>query len=293
MGPTRWWVCGRNYLLFDEMEGTLPSRFIEDVDDDVTHEAEAVADALFVDLVGGSFEGPVDEEWTAYDVLAWNEAPVAAVEAFGAVVAHGEDLAGRDDEVAVLNVAGELVGPAGGDVAVVVGGDGGEVVAVGIESVLGIVVVGWHAGVGLVLRDAVEVDDAVAEVDAVAGDADGALDEEEIRLAGLEEDDDVAAADVAIEDEGRPFGGRGEGDAIYQDVVADEQGFDHAGGGDLEVLEDEGHHEETDGEDGADGGEGLEWGFGLLLLVDVGNGGFGCDGFGQKSSPQIQLSVYR
>ena len=275
------------------MERTLPSCFVEDVNDDVGHETEAVADTLLVDLVGGSFKGPVDEERAAYDVFAWNEAPVAAVEAFCAVVAHGEDFAGRDNEVAILDVAGKLVGPTGGDVAVVVWRDGGEVVAVGIEGVLGVVVVGGHAGVGLVLRDTVEVDDAVAEMDAVAGDADGALDEEEIRHAGLEEDDNVAAANIAIKGEGRPLCRRGERDAVYQDVVADEQGFDHAGRGDFEVLEDEGHHEETDGEDGADGGEGLEWGFGLLLLGDVGDGGFGCDGFGQDSSPQVQLSVYR
>ena len=275
------------------MERALPACLVEDVDENVAHEAETIAYALLVDLVGGGLERPVDEEGAAYDVLAWDEAPVAAIKAFGAVVAHGEDFAGGDDEVAVLDVAGEFVGPAGGDVAVVVGGDGGKVVAVGIEGVLGIVVVDGHAGVWLVLRDAVEVDDAVAEMDSVAGDADGALDEEEIRLAGLEEDDDVAALDVAIEGEGRPLGGRGEGDAVDEDVVADEEGVDHRGRGDLEVLEDEGHDEETDGEDGADGGEGLKWSFGLFLLGDVGGGGFGCDGFGQDSSPQIHLSVYR
>jgi hypothetical protein len=280
-------------LLLDEMEGALPACLVEDVDEDVAHEAEAIADALLVDLVGGGLEGPVDEEGAAYDVLARDEAPVAAVETFGAVVAHGEDFAGRDGEITVLNVAREFVTPAGGDVAVVVGRNGWEVVAVRIEGVLGIVVVDGHACVGLVLCDTVEVDDAVAEVDAVAGNADGAFDEEEIRLAGLEEDDDVAALDVAIEGEGRPFRGRGEGDAVDEDVVADEESLDHAGRGDLEVLEDEGHDEETDGEDGADGGEGLEWSFGLFLLGDVGGGGFGCDGFGQDSSPQIHLSVYR
>jgi len=266
------------------MKRALPACLVEDVNDDVSHEAETLAYALLVDLVGGSVEGPVDEEGATYDVFARDKTPVAAVEAFGAVVAHGEDLAGRDDEISILNVAGKLIGPAGGDVAIVVGRDGRKVVAIGIEGVLGVVVVGGHAGVGLVLRDAVEVDDTVAEMDAVAGYADGALNEEEIRLAGLEEDDDVAAADIAIEGEGCPLCRRGKGDAVYQDVVADEQRLHHGGGGDLEVLEDEGHHEETDGEDGADGSEGFERGLGLLLLSDVG-GGFGGDGFGQDSSP--------
>ncbi len=49
---------------------------------------------------------------------------------------------------------------------------------------------------------------------------------------------------------------------------------DHGGGGDFEVLEDEGHDEEADGEDAADGGEGLERCLGALgrswlLLCDV------------------------
>ncbi len=116
VGPARWDESRRRNLLFDEMERAFPACLVEDVDDDVDHEAEALADALLVDLVGGGFEGPVDEEGAADDVFARDEAPVAAIEAFGAVVAHGEDFAGGDDEVAVLDVAGELVGPAGGDV---------------------------------------------------------------------------------------------------------------------------------------------------------------------------------
>src|SRR5579859_436320 len=120
------------------MEGPLPAGLVEDVDDDMPHEADALADALFVDLVGGGLEGPVDEHGAAYDVFAGDEAPVAAVERLGAVVAHGEDLAGGHDEVAVDDVAGKLVGPGGGDAVVGAGGDGGEVVAIGLEGVLGV-----------------------------------------------------------------------------------------------------------------------------------------------------------
>ena len=276
------------------MEGAAPAGFAEEVKDDVADETDALADGLFVDLVGGGFKGPVDEHGAADDVFARDEAPEAAVEALGAVVAHGEDLAGRDDEVAVLNVVGEFVGPACGDLIVGAGRNGGKVVAVGLEGVLGVVVGDGHAGVGFVLRDAVEVDDAVAEMDLVARDADGALDEEEVGFAGFEEDDDVAAADVAIEDEGRPFCGRSEGDAVDEDVVADEEGLDHRGRGDLEVLEDEGHDEETDGEDGADGGEGLERGLGMVLLLGrfevVRFGGYGVGQDGLSGDAGISVS---
>ena len=87
-----------------------------------------------------------------------------------------------------------------------IGRDAGEVVAVEIEGVLGVAVVDGHGGVRLILGDAVEVYDAVAQMDAVAGEADAALDQIEVGGlgVGLEEDNDVAAADVAMVDEGSP-----------------------------------------------------------------------------------------
>ena len=247
------------------MEGAIPAGLVEDVGEDVDHEPEALADAVFINLIGGSFKGPVYEHRAADDVFPRHEAPEAAIQALGAVVAHGKNIAGRNDEVAVLNVIGEIVGPAGSDVVAVGGRDAGKVVAIGAIGVLGVAVVHGHASVGFVLGDAVQVDDTVAEMDVVAGDGDGALDQEEVRLAGLEEDDDIAALDVAIEDEGCPGGGRSERDTIDQNVIADKQGLLHGGGGDFEVLEDEGHDEETDGEDGADRGQGLERGLGVVV----------------------------
>ena len=275
------------------MERSLPACLVEDVEEDVAHEADALANALLVDLVGRGFKGPVDEHGAADDVFPGYESPETAVEAFGAVVSHGEDLAGRNDEIAIDDVVGEFVGPAGSDLIVGARWDSGKVVAISVEGVLGVVVRGWHASLGFVLRNTIKIDDAVAKMDSVAGNTNRALDEEEVRFAGFEEDDDVAAANVAIEGEGSPLRRRGEGDAVNEDVIADEQRLDHGRGGDFEVLEDEGHDEETDGEDGADGGQGLKGGLGTILL-----GGFdlvccGCDGVGQKRSPAMQLPVYR
>jgi hypothetical protein len=85
-------------------------------------------------------------------------------------------------------VVGQVDGPEEALLAAAFGLDagkvGGEVVAVGAVGVVGVAVVAGHAGVGLVLGDAVEVDDAVAEVDAVAGDGDAALDQVEVGLRG-------------------------------------------------------------------------------------------------------------
>ena len=107
-------VSGRR--LADDVEGAAPAGLVEDVDEDVAHEGDAVGDGGLVDLVGGGLEGPVDEHGPADDVFAGDESPEAAVEGLGAVVAHGEDFAGWDDEVAVDDVVGQVERPVGGDV---------------------------------------------------------------------------------------------------------------------------------------------------------------------------------
>ena len=70
-------------------------------------------------------------------------------------------------------MGGEVKGPLGGDVGSAGGWDGREVVAVGV-----VVGVGRLGCVGFVLGDSVEIDDAAAKVDAVAGDSDDSFNED-------------------------------------------------------------------------------------------------------------------
>jgi len=191
----------------DAVEGSGPAGFVEEVDELVDGGLGLIGQGFFFDAGVGNINGPVDEERAADDVLSRDKAPEAAVHAVGAVVAHDEVVAGRDDEIFALHVVWEVDGPHGGDVGLVRGCDGRKIVDVGVVSVgrgLG--------GLRLVLCDAVEVDDAVAEVDAVTGDADEALDEGDVFAVGfryrLEEDDYVATARIALMDEGRPARGR-------------------------------------------------------------------------------------
>lgn len=76
------------------MEGAIPARLVEEVDQDVAHEADAFANSLLFDLIGWRFERPVDEHGAADDVFAGNETPEAAVEAFGAVISMAKTLPG-------------------------------------------------------------------------------------------------------------------------------------------------------------------------------------------------------
>ncbi len=167
------------------------------------------------------------------------------------------------DEIAVLDVIGEIEGPFSGHVTERRRRDGGKVVAV-------VVGLGGYLRVGLILGDAVEVDGSVDEVDVIAGNADHALDQVEVLAVGfergLEEDDDVAAAHIAVMNERRPVRGRRERDAIDHDVIADEQRLLHRGRRDGEILEDEGEGEEPEHEDAADGSEGFQWRFFTVLM---------------------------
>lgn len=98
------------------------------------------------------------------------------------------------------------------------------------------------------------------EMNPVAGDGDGALDEVDLGWVrrdgvGFEKDDDVAALHGAVVHEGGPPGGRSKSDPVRDDVIADEQGVLHGAGGNAEVLEDEAKDEKTDDQDDAHGRE--------------------------------------
>ena len=100
-----------------QVQSAAPASLVEEVNDDMEDKADAIADRGLIDLILRRYEGPVDEERTAHDVLAGDKAPVAAVEADRAVISHGEVVAWGDNEVVTLNMAGQVNSPFGGYVA--------------------------------------------------------------------------------------------------------------------------------------------------------------------------------
>src|SRR3984957_20357172 len=75
-------------MLTDQMEGSAPAGLVEEVKDYVGIELELVSHSVFLILIVGFDERPIDEEWPAYDVGSRHKAPIAAIEAYGAVIAH-------------------------------------------------------------------------------------------------------------------------------------------------------------------------------------------------------------
>jgi hypothetical protein len=103
--------------LLDSVEGSLPASVAEEVKSFVKSRFGTLGEGSLVCAGFRHGDRPVDEERAAYDVLSRDEAPVTSVHAVGAVVAHGEVLAGRNDQVSVVNVGGQRQGPLRGDVA--------------------------------------------------------------------------------------------------------------------------------------------------------------------------------
>src|SRR5580704_17033996 len=77
-------------ILTDQMQRSAPPGLIEEVKDHVGVERKLVAQALFFILIVGLDKRPVDEQRAADDIGSRHEAPVAAVEADGAVISHGK-----------------------------------------------------------------------------------------------------------------------------------------------------------------------------------------------------------
>src|SRR5271155_994516 len=94
-----------------QVEGSTPARLVEKVKNDVSDEANTIGDPCLLVLVFRSDKRPIDEERAAHNVGAGNESPITAVQADGAIIAHGEVLARRHDQVAILNVIGQRQGP--------------------------------------------------------------------------------------------------------------------------------------------------------------------------------------
>src|SRR5690349_24776963 len=95
----------------DGVEHTAPARAGGEMSERVEDGENAPAEGGVRVIAAGGVNGPVNEERAAHDGLAVDEAPITAVGAVVAIVAHGEIFSGRDDQFVALNVFADLVRP--------------------------------------------------------------------------------------------------------------------------------------------------------------------------------------
>src|SRR5450755_286901 len=218
----------------DQHEGTPPARLGEEMFQQVDQVVEAyggVGQGL-----GGGVVGPVDDQGFADDIFARDESPVAAIEGGIAVIAHGKIAARRHDDFAVRDVMLQHVLSLIEKVHVEFAG---EIVAVRLY------IFGLMVDVGLFEFLAVQVDLLVYELDVVARNTHAALHESLANIDRITEHDDVAALDVFVRQ--KVLGdraGRGVGQLVHQEVIADEQRILHGACGNHESLDQRGGAEE-------------------------------------------------
>src|ERR1019366_8384056 len=230
---------------------------------DSKQEAHALRDAGAGIFVARLLERPVDEHGPSNDVLVGNKAPVAAVEADVAIVAHGEDAVGRNHKFAILDVGGQGIAPFRRGAVIVGGGNGWEVVTV--------------SAVGSVADDergieflAIAIDHAVNQLDAIARHSHYALHDVEAGLRRRNKHKNVIVLGVAIGNQrANPIRLGSQVDAIHKDVVANQQGILHGTGGDDEGLQRKSNDEESGHQNDRDRSNKLRSRFfGLRGLVD-------------------------
>src|SRR5579863_1040587 len=100
-----------NFDSTNDVESAFPACVWEEMHQNVADPRELVTDSCLFKLPVRGLERPIVEKRTANYVSARHEAPVARVQAAVPVVAHHEIHAGRNHQVAVLDITREAHGP--------------------------------------------------------------------------------------------------------------------------------------------------------------------------------------
>src|SRR5208337_163096 len=202
----------------------------------VENGGDALAERGIGVVVAGGVDRPVDEKGAAHDGLAINKAPVAAVGAVVAVIAHGEIFARGNYQFIALDIFADDVDPFR------LHRRNKHLIAGRREGVDQRVVTRGRIvdHVRLVERLAVDVDLLIDNFQVIPGQTDDTFYEMRMVLVGIFENNDVAALQVAI---GKkffvPLAAPAENKFVDQQVIANEQGALHRRRGNLEGLDDE------------------------------------------------------
>src|SRR5260221_1541827 len=197
---------------------------------------DALAEGSVGVVVAGCVDRPVDKERAAHDGFAVDEAPVAAVGAVVAIIAHGEIFSGRDDEFVALNVFANFVSPFD------LHGWNKKLITGRRKGVVQRIVAGGGVvdGGGVVQHFAVDEDLLIDNLQVISRQANDALHEMRMILIGIFENDYIAAFEIAVRKKlFVPVAAAPEDKFVDQEMIADEKRFLHRRRRNLESLDDE------------------------------------------------------
>src|ERR1700739_2443047 len=95
----------------NSMEHPTPTRASGQVRQRVKYAAQSLLKSRLPVVSGSRVHRPINQERTAHDCVAINKAPVTAIEAVIAIVAHCKISPGRNDEFVATDVRSNVVRP--------------------------------------------------------------------------------------------------------------------------------------------------------------------------------------
>src|SRR6267143_7173323 len=95
----------------DGAEHAVPAGACGKVGDGIENGEDTLAEGGFGVIIAIGIDGPVNEEGAAHDGFAVDKAPVAAVGAVVAIIAHGKIFSWRHNQFVALYVFADFVGP--------------------------------------------------------------------------------------------------------------------------------------------------------------------------------------
>ena len=237
--------------------------------------AQGAGEAAVGIILRGGLDRPINQDGTAHDGVAVHESPVAAIQTAVTIIAEHEIMIRGNDEFAILDVIENPIGPfaARRDF---------DEVAIGRGKIItkGIFVSGIVDDVRLIEPRAINVDIAVDDANAVAGQTDDAFDVVRVIFERKFEDDDIAAADGAVRQKFFiPGAATAEDKFVHEYMIADQQGGFHGWRRNFEGLHHESGAEEReehgDEEQFGEFSEGAAPAEHVRMLDGRGDGGFG------------------
>src|SRR5580658_3808471 len=228
---------------------------------DVHHPAELVAHAdLSIDWLRRD-ERPVVEKRPAHDILARHKSPESRVEAVVPIVAHHEVHSGRDNEIAIDDMVGKVDRPGFWCTVAGIARCGNRRNGWKLVPEVFVIVCCGRLGVRLILSHSIDEDDAVAQMNTIAGNAYQPLYKKRVFASchrhRLQENNNIVSLWLAVVGQRHPLVGRRESDAIDEEMVTDEERLLHRSRGNDEVLCEKGENEKSHDEHCAQTGDTL------------------------------------
>ena len=208
----------------DGVEHAVPAGACGKVGDGIENGEDTLAEGGFGVIIAIGVDGPVNEEGAAHDGFAVDKAPVTAVGAVVAIIAHGEIFSGRDDEFVTLDVFADFVSPLD------LHGRDEKLVAGRRKRVVEGIVAGGRVmdDVGFVEQFAIDENLLVNNFQTIAGEANDAFHEMRMILIRKFEDDDVAALQVAVWKKlFVPVAAAAKDEFVDEEMIAYEEGLFH------------------------------------------------------------------